>query len=66
MNEAKEKALEYIKSKIPFSAGFYIGDMEDEVIKGIEIAIKETVNDRDRSHDGRVNTRNPTKTEKEK
>lgn len=48
--KAKEKALEYIKSRIPFSAGFHEGDMEDVVIKGIDMAIKETINDRDRIH----------------
>ena len=42
------KGLEYIKSKIPFSAGFYEGDMEDVVIKGLDIAIKEVIDDRHR------------------
>ena len=44
------KGLEYIKSKIPFSDGFHEGDMEDVVIKGIDIAIKEVIDNRDRIH----------------
>lgn len=35
------KGLEYIKSNIPFSAGFHKGDMEDVIIKGLDIIIND-------------------------